>query len=179
MENKNSLGISSARLCGGTIQIRQSHDDSEIITGRFPYSTIGRIHTRRRETLRAGAFRPLGNDEVHLLLSHDYGKPLARTRDDSLVLKDDSEALTFTATLPSPPEQTTWQRDAVIALRSGLIDGLSPGFLIRPGGISIRGDLQIITAASLKELSIVTRPVYTSQAAVSQRERRDSWIQVL
>lgn len=179
MENQSSVErVSSARLCGGTIQLRQSDDSLQLI-GQFPYNTIGRIHTRRRETLKAGAFNPLDNGEVHLLLSHDYGKPLARTRDDSLVLSDTPEALTFTATMPSEQDMTSWQRDAVIALKNGLIDGLSPGFLIRPGGISHRGDLQIINAAVLRELSIVTRPVYTSHAAIRAQERRYDWIQVL
>ena len=162
------------------IQLRQLNDDSTIITGQFPYSTIGRIHTRRRETIRPGAFRPLDKDEVHLLLGHDYGQPLARTRDQSLILEDAPDALTFRATLPSEENQPTWVRDTVLAIRSGLVDGISPGFLIKPGAVSIRGDLQIIQGAFLRELSVVTRPVYTSaEATLSSRERRALWTQVL
>lgn len=177
MENTNS--VVHARLCGGTIQTRQLNDDSEIISGRFPYDTVGRLSRSRRETIKAGAFTPLNSDEVHLLANHDYGKPLARTRDYSLALTDSHDALTFIATLPAPNEQPTWIRDTVLAIKNGLIDGISPGFLIRPGAVSIRGDLQIISGAFLKELSIVTRPVYTSEAMLSSRERRAAWIQVL
>lgn len=174
MENQSS--VVSSRLCGGTIQIRQSiTGDSEIIVGKFPYDTVGRLSRARRETIQAGAFTPLNSDEVHLLANHEYGKPLARTRDQSLSLTDHHDAVTFIATLPPREEQTTWQKDTVLAIKNGLIDGISPGFLIKPGAVSIRGDLQIIKGAWLRELSIVTRPVYTSHAAVSSRERRAAW----
>lgn len=179
MENQSSVVF--GRLCGGTIQVRQSiNGDGETITGRFPYDTVGRLSRARRETIQAGAFSPLNADEVHLLAGHDYAQPLARTRDQSLSLTDHHDAISFIATLPPREDQTTWQRDAVIAIRSGLVDGISPGFLIKPGAVSIRGDLQIIKGAWLKELSIVTRPVYTSgEAMLASRERRAAWIQVL
>lgn len=181
MENESRLdSVASGRLCGGTIQLRQINDDRQTIIGRFPYSTVGRLSRNRRETIQPGAFYPLDSDEVHLLLSHSYSQPLARTRDQSLILTDDPVALSFTATLPPEEDQPTWIRDTVLAIKNGLIDGISPGFLIRPGAVAMRGDLQIIKGAYLKELSIVTRPVYTtSEATLSSRERRGQWIQVL
>lgn len=176
MENQSS--VVSGRLCAGTIQIRQFTDDSVRITGRFPYETVGRLNVRRRETIQAGAFNPI-DGEVHLLANHEYGKPLARTGDQSLVIIDSTDCLGFTATLPDPELRTSWQNDTVRVIQSGLAAGISPGFLIRPGAVEVRGDLQIIKGASLKELSIVTRPVYTSEATVSSHERRAAWTRVL
>ena len=110
--------------------------------------------------------------EIHLLVGHDYNKPLARKLNDSLVLTDSDEALEFRATLPPEPDRPTYMRDALAQQRAGLVGGLSPGFQVPPestvpgaqrfipepgnAGVAIRS----ISAAVLVEFSLVTRPIY-------------------
>lgn len=186
MENQSSIEqtrtAAAARLVGGKIQIREISSEYTSITGRFPYDTIGRLNPRRREKINPFAFDPLDAGEVHLLAGHDYNRPIARTGDKSLVLDNTRGALSFVAKLPNEKEQTSWMKDTLTAIRLGLIDGISPGFLIRPGGIQLQEDLQIIRAALLRELSIVTRPVYQDAAAHTRHLPQESaaqWNSVL
>ena len=77
-----------------------------VLTGTFPYGKLaviastGRVRKERFEA-RAFAFAVASAvREVHLLVGHDYNKPLARKLNGSLILNDSDEALEFRATLP-------------------------------------------------------------------------------
>lgn len=169
----------------GELEVRRS-GGSKRLRGRFPYgkravlSDGGRTGRPRKEGFapRAFSFRVEKPDEdIHLLVGHNYGQPLASRGAATLDLTDGDDALTFEARITPELEEVTWVRDALAALSAGLIVGISPGFRIPPeravkdaeiieeepddpengmNGAIIR----TITAALLYELSLVTRPAY-------------------
>lgn len=169
------------RIIGGTVQIRSHGKDTQLITGTFPYSFVGRISTHRREKIAPRAFQPLDAGEVHLLAGHNVNHPIARTGDGSLTLFDDDDnCLAFTATIPPRELRPSWIQDTISAIKTGLISGISPGFYIKKDGIVVRGDLQIVRSALLTELSIVTKPVYKKGTAhVRQEQASAEWIRTL
>ena len=117
--------------------------------------------------------------DITLLHGHNHSQPLANRSGGSLNVSSSKEAVQFEATLPDPSEQPTWMQDTVLAVRAGLITGISPGFKVPPGRVQNPiGSGQIaaeefvpdpdnpavmirqINAAVLHELSLVSRPAY-------------------
>ncbi len=156
------------------LEIRQD-GERPIITGRFPYGGLAIIGARRQERFMAGAFRPgldVDNHEINFLLAHDMARPLASRNAGTLTLADSPDALTFEAVLPTEGEQTSWQRDFMLAHAQGLLRGLSPGFNVLPKSMNPKAEaeaanpaipgttIRTISAALLGELSAVTRAAY-------------------
>ncbi len=151
------------------LEIRQD-GERPIITGRFPYGGLAIIGTRRQERFLPGAFRPglaVDNHEINFLLSHDMARPLASRNAGTLTLADSPDALTFEAVLPAEPDQTSWQRDFMLAHAQGLLRGLSPGFNVLPKAEAEAANpahpgttIRTISAALLGEFSAVTRAAY-------------------
>ena len=159
------------------LEIRQD-GERPTIAGRFPYgglATIAASGRRRRERFSPGAFAPALDreaQEINFLLGHDMARPLASRNAGTFTLEDTPEALTFEAVLPPEGEQTTWQRDFLLAHGQGLLRGVSPGFNVLPKvrfpnaevdepepghpGLFIR----TINLAALGEFSAVARPAY-------------------
>lgn len=83
------------------------------------------------ERIAPGAFRDVlsQNPDVHLVSEHDMGKPLARTRNGSLELREDPYGLHVWARINTG---TTYGRDEVVKLRDGLSDGMSFAFTVNP-----------------------------------------------
>ena len=145
------------------------------ISGHFPYnkycmySASGPV---RRERFASHAFRSgieNRSQEVHLLVAHDWNRPLACRSAGSLTLSDGPQGVNFRAVLPPNSQQTTWQKDAVIAIKTGLTKGLSPGFAVeqRNGGEQIVQDpgypqyqCREVRGALMREMSILGRPAY-------------------
>lgn len=145
-------GALELRADNGTVRLR----------GRFPYGETELAPGRfERIEPRAFASRLDAGEDIHLLASHDYAKPLASRQAGTLELRDTPEALEIEAELRG---STSWAADFLEAHRQGLIRGLSPGFRVPPGGDAVerRGDglLRRITRAELFELSAVTRPAF-------------------
>lgn len=146
----------------GTIEIR-AEGGSTRLTARFPYGVETELAPGRLEVIapRAFADRINGGDEIHLLAGHSYDKPLASRSAGTLTLTETDDALQIEATLD---DGTSWARDFLAANAAGLIRGLSPGFRVATGGETIErrgsGMLRTITAASLMEISAVTRGAY-------------------
>ncbi len=156
------------------LEIR-SEGDRPVITGRFPYGALAVIGRTRQERFMPGVFSDTlreGGPEINFLLSHDMARPLASRSAGTLVFNDSPEALAFEATMPPEGQQTTWQRDFMLAHGQGLIGGISPGFNVMPkarfpnaeseaANPGIPGTtIRTIRAASLGEFSAVTRAVY-------------------
>ena len=156
------------------LEIRQD-GERPVIAGRFPYGGLAIIGTRRQERFLPGAFRAgldADNHEVNFLLSHDMARPLASRNAGTLTLADSPDALTFEAVLPAAPDQTSWQRDFMLAHAQGLLRGLSPGFNVLPKSMNPKAEVEAanpaipgttirtISAALLGELSAVTRAAY-------------------
>ncbi|MEO0958928.1 MAG: HK97 family phage prohead protease, partial [Pseudomonadota bacterium] len=178
----------------GTLELR-NEGDGTVIRGRFPYnrpavlSDGGRNGGRpRKERVAPGAFRyriERPEQDIHLLVGHDFGKPLARTGNGSLEFEDTADALFLRAVIAGAIAGTTYGADTLAGLAAGLVVGLSPGFRMPPPravpteeaerveeedpaeGTAI---IRTIMAALLYEMSLVTRPAY--QEAEAQIEQR-------
>jgi HK97 family phage prohead protease len=144
------------RTEGGETRLRAS----------FPYNretVLADGAQPRKEIIASRAFadRVEQGHEIHFLLGHDYGQPLASTRAGTLTLKDTSKALEIEATITG---NTSWARDFLSAHESGLIRGLSPGFRVKPGGEVVEARdgaiLRTIRGADLFEISAVSVPAY-------------------
>ena len=120
---------------GVELEIREDGTGGQTIIGFFPYNARAIIGTGklREETFLPGAFEDSLSDskhEIDLLFFHDKNQPLASRSTGTLQLRDTASALEFTAKFPTESEQPTWIQDAVKALRSGFIRGISPGFKV-------------------------------------------------
>jgi HK97 family phage prohead protease len=151
---------------GGGLELRAADNGGTRLSGRFPYASPTELGPGRRETIAARAFRSRidAGEEIHLLLGHDWRRPLASTRAGSLTLRDGDDALVFEATIGPEMAASTTGKDALAMIRGRLATGISPGFRVPRGGDEVReegdGLLRVVREAELHELSVVTRPAY-------------------
>lgn len=181
-------------FASGDLELRRRDDGSATLSGRFPYgspavlSDGGRTGRPRKEIIEAGAFDYRISDpeeDIHLLVGHDFDHPLASKKTGTLQFRDTKEALTFSARITRSIAETSHGRDALALIGAGLALGISPGFRIpperavkeaetieeepdRPEEGMHRAIIRRIRAALLYELSIVTRPAYP-EAQVEMR----------
>lgn len=147
---------------GSALELR-TEGGATRLRATFPYGAETELAPGRREVIASRAFgaRIEAGEDIYLLSGHDFEKPLASRAAGTLKLTDTDAALVIEATIDA---NTTWSRDFLAAHASGLIRGLSPGFLVAPGGerIESRGEalVRTVTAAALFEVSAVTRPAY-------------------
>ncbi|MBN9007332.1 MAG: HK97 family phage prohead protease [Rhizobiales bacterium] len=171
----------------GELELRAASKGRRRLRGRFPYkkravlSDGGRKGGRPQKeefAPKAFAFRVNAPDkEIHLLVGHDFNRPLASKLTNSLRLTDTAEALTFEADISPEIAETSYGQDVLAQIDSGLAYGISPGFRLPPprrvakpeiytdeGHDPARGmfnaRIRTIFQALLYELSIVTRPAY-------------------
>lgn len=172
-------------LAGGAIgelELRAGADGSRHIRGKFPYgkravlSDGGKRGRPKKEVFAPKAFayrvdRP--DEDIHLLIGHDYDRPLASRGAGTLDVKDSEAALTFDATILPGLMQVGYVADFFAGFAAGLIGGISPGFRIPPERTvpdaeqvteedPAEGDalIRTIFQALLYELSLVTVPAY-------------------
>ena len=177
------------------LEVRQ---DGRTLSGFFPYgsgsmATIADRGRVRKEYFRPRAFRFAVDDptrEINLLSGHDFDKPLASKQARTFELIDEDTGLSFRAILPPLDEQPTWMRDQVLAIRSGLARGVSPGFRVPPGNVVRNAERLIpepgnpgvmireISDAVLHEMSVVTRAAYSQSTVDVRTEFADSPIPV-
>lgn len=166
----------------GGLEVRKRASGALALHGRFPYNKAailtdgGRSGRPRKEVIASRAFSYRINkpdEDIHLLVGHDYGQPLASRSAGTLTLKDSDEAVTLDATITDEMQQVTWVKDLLAAMAAGLIAGLSPGFRIPPERAVPEAEkveeedpalgtaiIRTIFAALLYEMSLVTRPAY-------------------
>ena len=148
----------------GGLEVRQE-GDAVRVAGRFPYDTRTQLAPGYFETIARGAFasRVNSDDDLHFLSGHNFEKPLASRTAGTLEVREETDALTFEATVAA---HTSWARDFLAAHGAGLIRGLSPGFRVTKGGEFVTRANGVIhrsiTAAELVEVSAVTRGAYPS-----------------
>ncbi len=122
------------------------------------------------ETIAPGAFAESlrTNPDILALLDHNKLAVIARTRNGSLALTDDSHGLHFRMQVAD----TTAGRDAYEIVRSGLAGGMSFAFRVRKGGESWPSrDRRELRAVELIEISIVSSfPAYPD-TTVAARSR--------
>lgn len=128
------------------------------------------INEARVEVLR----QELERRNVHILAGHSFDRPLGDLKSGSARIASTDEAVAFEVDLPADADQPSYMRDAVAMVRAGLAGGVSPGFRVppasavpdaelfepEPGNAAVR--VRVIRQAVLHELSIVTRPAYSS-----------------
>lgn len=117
------------------------------------------------EEFRSGAFAASLGGDILGLVDHDTTKLLARTRNGSLKLTEDTRGLHFEIALPN----TTLANDMVALAEAGSLGGGSVGFISQRD--EWRGTLRTIHRADLREISIVSAwPAYP-QTSVTARSR--------
>lgn len=164
------------------LELRTARDGSRHLSGRFPYgrravlSDGGKNGRPRKESFAPKAFayrvdRP--SEDIHILVGHDYDRPLASRGAGTLDLKDTEGALIFEALIKPEMAQVSYVRDFFAAFSSGLIGGISPGFRIPPEQTVPNAErvdeedpregralIRTIFQALLFEISLVTVPAY-------------------
>ena len=103
------------------------------------------------ERIRAGVFRDAlkRNDEVPVLLNHDYNRVLASTKDTTAVLEEDNIGLRA--------EITITDAEVVQKAREGRLTGWSFGFIANDDELSTEGkdEIRTVTNMELREVSIL------------------------
>ena len=103
------------------------------------------------ERIRAGVFRDAlkRNDEVLVLLNHDYNRVLASTKDSTAVLEEDNIGLRAEITITDP--------EVVQKAREGKLTGWSFGFIANDDELSSEGkdEIRTVTNMELREVSIL------------------------
>ena len=173
----------------GNLEIRRV-GGGRSLSGRFPYNSTGTVRDRgrrRKEKFSPRAFKYAVQDDlerrIDLLVGHEFGKPLASRQAGTLELRDQQDGLYFDAVLPDPAP--SWVTDAERAIDGGLMRGVSPGFTVpplavvpdaetyipEPGNPDVQ--IRVINAAVLRELSIVTAPVYEESLVELRQDQQD------
>lgn len=161
----------------GGLEVRTLEGGETRLTGRFPYAVptvLSDGREKRREVFEARAFGASVADggDVHLLVHHDFDRPLASRAAGSLRIEDTDEALIFEATLAPEMRDVGYVKDFLGTLSAGLVGGISPGFRVPQGGDVVKrsgaGIMRVVKRADLIEISAVTRPAYP-QAQIEAR----------
>jgi hypothetical protein len=164
------------------LELRAARDGSRRLTGRFPYGRLatlsdgGKNGRPRKEQFAPRAFAYRVEDpkaDIHILVGHDYDRPLASRGAGTLDLKDTDGALTFEALIKPEMAEVSYVRDFLAAFSAGLIGGISPGFRMPPERTVPNAErvdeedpklgtalIRTISAALLYEVSLVTVPAY-------------------
>ena len=118
-----------------------------------------------REKIAPGAFAgSIASEDVFALWQHQTDKPIGRKSNRTLGLKEDTIGLAAEIT----PPDTSWGRDAVVSVESGLVSHFSFGFqTIRDEWDYTNRDMPIRTLLEVKlfEVSPVTFPAYPQTSA--------------
>ncbi len=130
------------------------------------YNRETEIFPGLREKIQPGAFKRAldGTDDVRLLIEHDRGRLLARSKSGTLRLKDSRKGLDYEGDLPDTQEG----RDIGILLERGDLDGASIGFIVLKESWTYdakKGDLRAIEEAQLFDVSLVAFPAYAETTA--------------
>lgn len=170
----------------GELEVRRDRSGETRLRGRFPYNSPavlsdgGRSGRPRKEMFAPAAFDysiDSPDQDIAMLVGHSWDKPLASKMTETLIFQKGRDALGFEAIITAAVAETTFGRDAIALLGSGLAVGISPGFRIpperavpdaeeifeepnRPEEGMHRAIIRRIKQAILFELSIVTRPAY-------------------
>ena len=159
----------------GELEVRQI-GGARTLSGTFPYNRLGVVSDRgrvRKERFNGRAFDYAISDEnrkIDLLVGHDFGKPIASRQSGTMTIEDSADAVRFVATLPAEPP--SWVVDAELAIRAGVMTGLSPGFKVPPREAVMNAEellpepgnpgvqIRQINQAVLREFSVVTAATY-------------------
>lgn len=126
------------------------------------------------EIIRSGAFSKAiaSRGDVIATYNHNPDQLLARTRNSTLRLYEDSHGLKFELDLPD----TNLGRDLKALTASGTLNGASFTFVVRSGGERWSGNTRELTDLFLFELGPVSNPAYeaTSLGLRNKQEQAES-----
>ncbi len=109
------------------------------------------------ERIAPGAFGESIAGDIKLLYNHQSVMPLARTRSSTLSLRDDTDGLHYSATLPD----TTLGNDVRALLERGDLSGeMSFGFYVQRDAWNKDRSERTVHAAKLTEISLVVDAAY-------------------
>jgi HK97 family phage prohead protease len=154
-----------------TIEIRDASEDAPLelagyaSTFNAPYEVDGMT-----ETIAAGAFHRTLREkpDVFAFIGHDPNRVIARTTNGSLALSQDEHGLRVIMR----PIDTQDGRDAATLVRTGTLDSMSFGFIVKDDAIELRDGRmhREIRDVELHEVSIVAFPA-NANARISTRAR--------
>lgn len=124
---------------------------------------VGRNGKKFREKIAPGAFTDhlLAKPDIRALWNHNADFPLGRTKNGTLRIAEDHRGVRFEI---NPPD-TSWGRDAVEAIRTGVVDAMSFQFSVDDDQwtpAADGGQIRTLRKAKLYEVSPVTFPAYQS-----------------
>jgi len=112
------------------------------------------------EVITPEALKEVDFSNVYLLYNHDYSKPLASTKAETLKLEVDEVGLKFEAELPN----TSYANDVYENVSSNIIDSMSFGFEMELDSFTENENGEVTRSIdkmkSLNEISVVTIPAY-------------------
>ena len=114
------------------------------------------------EVIRPGAFKRClaSGADVRAMLEHDPGRIFARNRAGNLKVGEDERGLRVEIT----PNDTQAGRDVIEHVRSGVLDSMSFGFYVAPGGeqwdSKALPHVRELTDLDLDDVSVVAYPAY-------------------
>ena len=153
----------------GSVEIRALPEDEgggAIIWGlAIPYNCESEEMYGFREIVAPGAFKESLGGDIRCLWNHETGKPLGRTTNGTLTLRDAQEGLAYECKLP----ETSWGKDAKESISRGDVTGMSFGFVVRRDDWAYPKDSDVVVRtileAELFEVSPVTFPAYPDSVA--------------
>jgi HK97 family phage prohead protease len=126
-----------------------------------------------RESIAPGAFRKTLSEtpDVRLLINHE-GLPLARTKNNTLILREDEKGLYFEAELANTQEA----RDIYTLVERGDVDQMSFAFRVIRQKWSDDRSTRVLTEVSLADgdVSMVTYPAYPTTSVMAREALRSA-----
>jgi HK97 family phage prohead protease len=137
--------------------ITASDTESRMISGMIaPYGEVG-YTSAGKVVFQEGSISVPNIDKVKLLMAHDNSKVVGRMR--TMESKRDGMYASFAVS------RSTAGSDAILLAQEQLMDGLSVG--VEVSASEPKGDYLLVTAATLREVSLVESAAFTSAAVQS------------
>ena len=134
--------------------ITASDSETRMIAGKIaPYGEVG-YTSAGKVVFAEGSINIPNVDKVKLLMSHDNSKVVGRMR--TVESKRDGMYASFSVS------RSTAGSDAILLAQEQLMDGLSVG--VEVSASEPKGDYLLVTAATLREVSLVESPAFSSAA---------------
>jgi HK97 family phage prohead protease len=134
--------------------ITASDGESRMIAGKIaPYGEVG-YTSAGKVVFQEGSINIPNVDKVKLLMSHDNSKVVGRMR--TVESKKDGMYASFSVS------RSTAGSDAILLAQEQLMDGLSVG--VEVSASEPKGDYLLVTAATLREVSLVESAAFSSAA---------------
>lgn len=151
------------------VEARQAADGTMRLSGYAAVFNDSSVPLPFKETIAPGAFRKTLSEtpDVRLLINHE-GLPLARTKNGTLTLSEDSRGLLIDAEIAD----TTEGRDLYTLIARGDVDQMSFAFRVIRQKWNEDRSVRVLTEVSLADgdVSVVTYPAYPT-TTVEARER--------